>query len=58
MSMNGDYGSLAWVNDREGREFVCKVDFEHSNEKEFERLSEKERESCSNVNEIVGTEKG
>ena len=56
--MNGDYGSLAWVNDREGREFVCKVDFEHSNEKEFERLSEKERESCSNVNDIVGTEKG
>jgi len=56
--MKGDYGSLAWVNDRECREYVCTVDVEHSNEKEFEKLSEKERKSCSNANEIVGTEKG
>jgi hypothetical protein len=51
--MKGDYGSLAWVNDREGREFFCTVDAEHSDEKEFENLSDTERKSCSNVNEII-----
>jgi hypothetical protein len=55
--MKGDFGSMIWVNDRDGREFVCTADFDHSNEKEYERLSEKERESCSNVNQIVGTER-
>lgn len=56
--MNGDYSSLIWVSDKDGSEFVCTADFEHINEKDYGRLSAKERASCSNVNQIVGTEKG
>ena len=51
--MKGDYGSMVWVNDSDGWEFVCTADFEHMDEKEYERLSEKERKSCSNVNQTV-----
>jgi hypothetical protein len=51
--MKGDYSSMVWVNDREGREFVCTADFEHMDEQKYERLSEKERKSCSNINQIV-----
>jgi len=55
--MKGDYGSMIWVNDREGKEYVCTADFEHRNEKEFERLNEQERRTCSDVNVIVGSER-
>jgi hypothetical protein len=53
MVMRGDYSSMVWVDDSEGREFVCTADFEHMDEKEYERLNEKERASCSNVSQIV-----
>jgi len=55
--MKGDYGSMAWVNDDAGKEYVCTVDFSHSGEKRYENLSEKERETCQDVNQIVGTER-
>ncbi len=55
--MKGDYGSLAWVNDQEGHEYVCTVNKEHSNEKKYENLSRKEKKTCENVNQIVGTER-
>jgi hypothetical protein len=55
--MKGDYGSLTWVNDKEGHEFVCTVDQQHVNEKRYEELSTEERRTCQNVNQIVGTER-
>ena len=55
--MKGDYGRLSWVNDKEGHEFVCTVDRKHLKEKKYENLSEKERKTCQNVNQIVGTER-
>jgi hypothetical protein len=55
--MKGDYGSLVWVNDAKGKEYVCTVNKEHLNEKKFENLSSSERKSCANVNQIVGTER-
>ncbi len=55
--MKGVYGTLAWVNDKEGHEFVCTVEPRHTNEKRYEKLSKKERKSCQNVNQIVGTER-
>lgn len=55
--MKGDYGSMAWVNDESGREFVCTVEKEHLDEKEYENLSESEKETCRDVNEIIGTER-
>jgi hypothetical protein len=55
--MKGDYGSLAWVNDKEGHEFVCTVDKDHLKETKFENLNDNEKSTCQNVNQIVGTER-
>jgi hypothetical protein len=55
--MKGDYGSMTWVNDDAGKEYVCTVDVEHSNEKKYEKLTEQERKTCQDVNQIVGTER-
>lgn len=55
--MKGDYGSLTWVNDKEGHEYVCYVEPEHVGEKSFEKLNSKEQQSCQDVNQIVGTER-
>ncbi len=54
-SMRG-YGNLVWVNDKDGKEFVCTLDSNES-KKKYEELTEHERKSCTNVNEIVGTER-
>jgi hypothetical protein len=55
--MKGDYGSMIWVNDREGKEYVCTADFEHRHEQNIERLSEEERRTCTDVNHIIGSER-
>lgn len=55
--MKGDYGSMAWVNDESGKEYVCTVEKEHLDEKKFENLSEEEKNTCRDVNDIVGTER-
>lgn len=54
--MKGDFGSLVWVNDKEGHEYVCIVG---GNEQvnDLEGLSESERASCSNVNDFIGTDR-
>ncbi len=51
------YESLVWVNDKDGQEFVCSLDNNRENPKSFNDLSEHEKRSCRNVNEIVGTER-
>lgn len=55
--MKGDYGSLAWVNDKDGHEYVCTIEKEHQNEKKYENLSAEEKKTCQDVNQIVGTER-
>lgn len=57
MQMKGDYGSLVWVNDEEGHEFVCNVEPRHMNKKRLEDLDSNERSTCQDVNQIVGTER-
>jgi hypothetical protein len=54
--MNG-YEGLVWVNDNDGKEFVCSLDNNRKSPTKFDDLSEHERGSCRNVNEIVGTER-
>lgn len=54
--MKSVYNSLAWVNDKEGQEFVCTLDHGRQR-KSFEDLSDDEKKRCSNVNQIVGTER-
>lgn len=55
--MKGDYGSMAWVNDESGKEYVCTVDSQHANEKKLENLSDEERKTCQDVNQFIGTER-
>ena len=54
--MKGDYGSLIWLNDKDGAEYVCYLE-DVKNFKEGDSLSEEARQRCFNVNEIVGTER-
>jgi len=54
--MRGGYESLTWLNDNNGREFVCYSDDIHD-KNNFEDLTEEERKNCDNVNQLVGTER-
>lgn len=54
--MKGDYGSLTWVNDEDGKEYVCYSD-DNKEHKTFEELSENEKKTCQDVSLIVGTER-
>jgi len=55
--MKGDYGTFTWVNDEHGKEYVCTVEKEHFDEDKYENLTDDERNTCVNVNEMVGTER-
>ena len=55
--MTGGYESLVWLNDKEGREFVCSLEAIKSEAKSMESLSDEERARCMNVNELIGTER-
>jgi len=54
--MKSGYDSLTWLNDKDGREYVCTLD-NAANKKSFDQLTEDEKKHCSNVNQIVGTER-
>ena len=54
--MKSGYEQLVWVNDKRGKEYVCNLE-ELSLNKSFEQLSDEEKERCSDVNQIVGTER-
>jgi hypothetical protein len=55
--MRGDYGSMVWVNDEEGHEFVCTVERDFDKKHDLKDLTEAERKSCVDVSQIVGTER-
>ncbi|MFT5698276.1 MAG: hypothetical protein ACI8ZB_001130 [Desulforhopalus sp.] len=54
--MKSGYESLTWLNDRDGKEYVCTIEAQEG-KTSFEQLTEEEKKNCSNVNEIVGTER-
>ncbi len=54
--MKSGYESLAWVNDKEGKEYVCTLE-DPNNTTSYEQLSDEEKANCSDVNQIVGTER-
>ncbi len=54
--MKGGYESLSWINDKNGKEYVCSLG-EDGGKKSFEELTEEEKKRCSDVNAIVGTER-
>ena len=53
--MKAGFESLTWMNDKDGKQYVCY--FENSDSKSFDDLSEDERKKCLDVNQIVGTER-
>lgn len=54
--MKSGYESLAWVNDKDGKEYVCSLE-RPTNASSFEQLSDDEKATCSDVNQMVGTER-
>jgi len=55
--MKGGYESMIWVNDNEGREYVCNIDDVGEDISHRENLTEADLRKCLNVNELVGTER-
>lgn len=51
------YRSLTWIRDNEGRELVCEAEKLNRNFKDGDVLSDEEKKSCSDVSQIVGTER-
>lgn len=55
--MKGDFGSLVWVNDKEGHEYVCVANSNYDRKKDIDSLSDSERATCNNVNDFIGTDR-
>ena len=53
--MKGGIESLTWIRDKNGKEYVCSLEEKKKNF--YEELSEKEKRRCTDVNQIVGTER-
>ena len=53
--MKGGIESLSWVNDKNGKEYVCY--FENDEKKLFDELTGGEQKKCVDVNQFVGTER-
>lgn len=53
--MKSGYESLAWVNDKNGKEYVCTIN--NGDNKTLEQLTDDEKKQCYDVNQIVGTER-
>jgi hypothetical protein len=53
--MRSGFESMSWINDKNGKEYVCY--FAKNDRKSFEELTEDERKRCADVNQIVGTER-
>lgn len=54
--MKGDFGSLIWVSDKQGHEYVC-VAANSDSSRDFEHLSDSERATCSNTNDFIATDR-
>lgn len=54
--MRGGYESLVWLNDKNGKEYVCYIEDVHGNTN-FDDLNEEERKACEDVNQLIGTER-
>ena len=48
-----EFNRMAWVSDEKGSEYACYVD-ENRDVKNKEDLSQKEQQSCMNLNSVLG----
>ena len=55
IEMKGGIESLTWLNDKDGREYVCSL--ENNDKKTFDELTEEEKRKCADVSQMVGTER-
>ena len=55
-TMSG-YERLAWIKDKNGKEYVCPIDVLNGNTNDRIELNEEERKACFDVNQIIGTER-
>jgi len=53
--LKGGIESLTWITDKNGKEYVCSL--ENNEKKRYEDLSVKEKQRCTDVNQIIGTER-
>jgi len=51
------YESLVWIKDKYGKEYVCPIDALKGDTNDRAELTEEERKACTDVNQIVGTER-
>ena len=51
------YESLVWIRDKDGKEYVCPLDAIKGKVKEKDELTDEERQHCTDVSQIVGTER-
>lgn len=51
------YESLVWVRDENGKEFYCPANAVREDFTDGDRLTDSERNACSDVNQIIGTER-
>mgnify|MGYP001828369023 CR=1 FL=1 len=48
-----EFNRMAWVSDENGSEYACYVD-QDRDVKNKEELSQKEQQSCMNLNSVLG----
>jgi len=51
------YQSLVWVNDNNGNQFSCTLETQRPDVTKYNQLTNQEKQSCMNVNGIIGTER-
>lgn len=51
------YESLAWIKDKNGKEYVCPIEALKGDTRDRFELNEEERRECMDVNLIIGTER-
>jgi hypothetical protein len=55
-TMSG-YESLAWIKDKNGKEYVCPLSVLKGDISDRLELNEEERQQCMDINQLIGTER-
>lgn len=51
------YRSLTWIRDNDGKELVCDVEKIRKDFRDGDKLTDQEKEACTDVSQIVGTDR-
>ena len=55
--MRGDFGSLVWVNDKDGHVYVCIAEGNAGDKRDLDALSENERATCADTNHFIPSDR-